>query len=146
MIKSFLFLLFLFSTAINAQTKTDDILGNWVATDQSVKVQVYKEAGTFKAKIIWYDIKLGSVKPVHASVDGRNPLPHLRNRKIIGMQVLDGLHFNSATKRWENGKIYDASSGRTWDSYAEIKADGELIVRGYWKWKWIGKTLHFERY
>lgn len=124
----------------------DDILGNWMATDKSVKVQIYKKDETFKAKIIWYDISLGSGKPMHANVDHRNPNIKLRDRKIIGMEVLDGLHFNAATKRWENGKIYDASSGRTWDSYAEIREDGELIVRGYWKWKWIGKTLHFERY
>lgn len=146
MIKSSIFFLLLLCSTVNAQTKMDDILGNWMATDKSVKVQVYKEGGTFKAKVIWYDIKLGSGKPMHASVDHRNPNPKMRHRKIIGMEVLDGLHFNSATKRWENGKIYDASSGRTWDSYAEIRADGELIVRGYWKWQWIGKTLHFERY
>lgn len=140
-----LFLVLIGSTAIS-QTKSDDILGNWMATDKSVKVQIYKEKGTFKAKVIWYDVRLGSGKPMHASTDTRNPEPKLRDRKIIGMQVLDGLHFNSSNHRWENGKIYDASSGRTWDSYAEIRHDGELIVRGYWKWQWIGKTLHFERY
>ena len=144
-ISSILFFL-LFCHSVMGQTKIDDILGNWMATDKSVKVHIYKESGTFKAKVIWYDVKLGSGKPMHASTDSRNPNTKLRDRKIIGMQVLDGLHFNTATKRWENGKIYDASSGRTWDSYAEIRADGELIVRGYWKWQWIGKTLHFERY
>jgi uncharacterized protein (DUF2147 family) len=124
----------------------DDILGNWIAIDKSVKVQIYKEDGTFKAKLIWYDIRLGSGKPMHASVDNKNPNTKLRNRKIIGMEVLDGLHFNPTNNRWEKGKIYDASSGRTWDSYVELREDGELIVRGYWKWQWIGKTLHFERY
>ncbi len=123
--KSSLFFLLFLCTTFNAQSKMDDILGNWMAVDKSVKVQVYKEGGTFKAKVIWYDVKLGSGKPMHASVDSRNPNPKLRSRKIIGMQVLDGLHFNAATKRWENGKIYDASSGRTWDSYAERRADGE---------------------
>ena len=146
MIKSSILFLLLLSFTVSGQTKMDDILGNWMAVDKSVKVQVYKESGTFKAKVIWYDVKLGSGKPMHASTDTRNPNEKLRNRKIIGMHVLDGLHFNSANKRWENGKIYDASSGRTWDSYAEIKDNGELIVRGYWKWQWIGKTLHFERY
>ncbi len=142
---SFLFLLF-FCCSITAQTKMDDILGKWMATDKSVKVQIYKEDGTFKAKVIWYDVRLGTGKPMHASVDSRNPNPKLKNRKVIGMEVLDGLHYNAAHHRWENGKIYDASSGRTWDSFVEIKDNGEMIVRGYWKWQWIGKTLHFERY
>lgn len=146
MVKSSIFLLLFLCCKLSAQTKMDDILGKWIATDKSVKVQIYKEAGTFKAKVIWYDIKLGSGKPMHASVDQRNPNPNMRNRKIIGMEVLDDLHYNATKQRWENGKIYDASSGRTWDSYVEIKEDGKLIVRGYWKWQWIGKTLHFERY
>ncbi len=145
-VKSSFFFLFLLCSTINAQTKMDDILGNWIAIDKSVKVQIYKEDGTFKAKLIWYDIRLGSGKPMHASVDNKNPNTKLRNRKIIGMEVLDGLHFNPTNNRWEKGKIYDASSGRTWDSYVELREDGELIVRGYWKWQWIGKTLHFERY
>lgn len=146
MVKSLTLFLVLLGISLASQTKSDDVLGNWIATDKSVKVQVYKENGTFKAKVIWYDVRLGSGKPMHASTDTRNPEPKLRDRKIIGMQVLDGLHFNSSNHRWENGKIYDASSGRTWDSYAEIRHDGELIVRGYWKWQWIGKTLHFQRY
>ena len=146
MFKSSIFFLLFLCCTVKGQTKIDDILGNWMATDKSVKVQVYKESGTFKAKVIWYDVKLGSGKPMHAATDTRNPNEKLRNRKIIGMQVLDGLHFNASNQRWEKGKIYDASSGRTWDSYAEIKDNGELIVRGYWKWQWIGKTLHFERY
>ncbi|WP_290216552.1 DUF2147 domain-containing protein [Kaistella yonginensis] len=146
MVKSSIFFLLLLCCTLGAQTKMDDILGNWVATDNSVKVNIYKDGGTFKAKLIWYDINLGSGKPIHAAVDGRNPNHNLRNRKIIGMEVLQGLHFNASTKRWEKGKIYDASSGRTWDSYAQIRDDGELIVRGYWKWQWIGKTLHFKRY
>ena len=61
------------------------------------------------------------------------------------MEILEGLQFNPETTSWEHGKIYDASSGRTWDSVASFSKDGTLKVRGYWKFKWIGKSLIFRR-
>lgn len=141
---SIIFFLFLFHCVIG-QTKMEDILGKWMATDKSVSVLVYKEGKLIKAKVLWFDEKLGNGQPINSRVDSRNPDPKLRNRKLIGMDILENLYFNADKKRWENGKIYDASSGRTWDSYAEIKEDGQLIVRGFWKWQWIGKTLHFDK-
>ena len=45
----------------------------------------------------------------------------------------------------ENGKIYDASSGRTWDTFAQINDEGKLYVCGFWKFSWIGKSLYFTR-
>ncbi|WP_193812978.1 DUF2147 domain-containing protein [Kaistella flava (ex Peng et al. 2021)] len=123
----------------------EDILGKWMATDKSVSVLVYKEGKAIRAKVLWFDEKLGNGQPINSRVDTRNPDPKLRNRKLIGMDILENLYFNTTKQRWENGKIYDASSGRTWDSYAEIKDDGQLIVRGFWKWQWIGKTLYFDK-
>ena len=130
---------------LGAQSKSDALLGKWLATDQSVAVEVYKQSGEYKAKVIWFDESLGSGKPMHTRTDFENPDPHLRKRKILGMQVLEGLEYNSAKNTWENGKIYDASSGRLWDSAAHITEDGLLKVRGYWKFKWIGKSLTFKR-
>lgn len=139
-----LFLVF-FSTQIFAQTKKDDVLGKWISTDKSVAVQVYRQGNDFKAKVIWFDECLGSGTPMNSRHDTHNPDEKLRTRKVIGMDILNGLNFNSANQRWENGKIYDASSGRTWDTFAEINNDGKLYVRGFWKFSWIGKSLYFTR-
>lgn len=142
----FFFLYFtIFFMSINAQNKRDDILGKWMATDKSVAVQVYREGDDFKAKVIWFDKNLGSGTPIGTRVDSHNPDARLRNRKILGMDILEGLNYNADKKRWEAGKIYDASSGRTWDTYAEIQDDGKLSVRGFWKFKWIGKSIYFTR-
>lgn len=91
-----------------SQNKKDDILGKWMATDKSVAVNVYKEGTGFKAKVIWFDEKLGSGSPMNSRVDGYDPDSTLRHRKIIGMDILEGLQFNSEKQRYENGKIYDA--------------------------------------
>jgi uncharacterized protein (DUF2147 family) len=145
MFKTISLFLVLFSTQIFAQTNKDDVLGKWISTDKSVAVQVYRQGNDFKAKVIWFDERLGSGTPMNSRHDTHNPDEKLRTRKVIGMDILNGLNFNSANQRWENGKIYDASSGRTWDTFAEINDDGKLYVRGFWKFSWIGKSLYFTR-
>ncbi|MGA9211255.1 DUF2147 domain-containing protein [Kaistella sp.] len=144
-LNSTIFLFLLLCCSVSGQAKTDDILGKWISTDKSVSVHVYKEGKIFKAKVIWFNERLGNGEPMNSRTDSHNPDPKLRDRKLIGMEILDGLLFNPIKQRWENGKIYDASSGRTWDSYIEIKEDGGMIVRGYWKWAWMGKTIYFDK-
>lgn len=141
------FILFLYFCFINvsAQSKADHVLGKWLATDLSVAVEVYRQKGEYKAKVIWFDERQGSGKPMHARTDYANPDPKLRHRKIIGMQVLEGLVYNAEHHIWERGKIYDASSGRLWDSSAHLTENGLLKVRGYWKFKWMGKTMTFKK-
>lgn len=129
----------------NAQSKADHLLGKWLATDHSVAVEVYKQKGEYKAKVIWFDESRGSGTPMHTRTDFENPDPRLRNRKILGMEVLEGLVYNAQKKEWEKGRIYDASSGRVWDSAAHIAENGLLKVRGYWKFKWMGKTMTFKK-
>ena len=145
MFKTISLFLVLFSTQIFAQTKKDDVLGKWISTDKSVAVQVYRQRNDFKAKVIWFDERLGSGTPMNSRHDTHNPDEKLRTRKVIGMDILNGLNFNSANQRWESGKIYDASSGRTWDALGEINSEGKLCVRGFWKFSWIGKSLYFTR-
>ncbi|TXF74833.1 DUF2147 domain-containing protein [Chryseobacterium sp.] len=139
-------LLLFLAIQISAQTSKNDVLGRWISSDKSVAVNVYKEGNNFKAKVIWFDERLGSGTPMNTRKDTHNPEEDLRNRKIIGMDVLENLNYNSENQRWENGKIYDASSGRTWDTFAEIQKNGKLYVRGFWKFSWIGKTLYFSRF
>lgn len=145
MLKYFSLFILLFSITANAQVHQNDILGRWISTNNDVAVNIYKVGNNFRAKVIWFDDRLGDGKPMNSRIDSKNPDADLRGRKIIGMDILSGLSFNSKEK-WENGKIYDASSGRTWDASLELKDNGLLFVRGYWKFKWIGKTIHFRRF
>ncbi len=144
-LKKVIFILFFSCVGVNAQSNSDKILGNWLATDNSVSVKVYKVNNDFRAKILWFDDQLGSKTPMNSQVDGENPNPALRKRKIIGMEILEGLQYNPKKNSWEKGRIYDASSGRHWDSSATIGKDGLLKVRGFWKFKWIGKSMTFKK-
>lgn len=141
-----IFLLLIFSFInLSGQSHANDILGNWVATDRSVIVQVQLVNNQYRAKLLWFDERLGSGKPMNERRDVANPDPKLRGRKIVGMEILQGLIYDPQKQTWEHGKIYDGSTGRTWDSSASFTSDGLLKVRGYWKFKWIGKTMQFRR-
>lgn len=146
MLKKTFILLFCFSLfTIHAQIKADDILGNWMTIENTVSVKVYRLNNEYRAKVVWFDERLGSGKPMNLRHDTQNLDPELRKRKVIGMEILEGLTFNPATSSWENGTIYDGSSGKYWDSSVTLNKDGTLKVRGYWKVKWIGKSLIFRR-
>jgi uncharacterized protein (DUF2147 family) len=122
----------------------DRVCGKWEFAEKNLVIQVYREAGEFKAKIVWFDDKDDS-KPLDYWKDDQNPDPALRSRKILGMNVLEKLTYNEDTNTWEDGMIYDAKHGRHWNSSASIDKDGSLKVKGYWHFKFIGKTMTFRR-
>lgn len=145
LLKNIIFVLCFSFLTVNAQSESEKILGNWIATDNSVAVKIYHSNNEFRAKIFWFDEKLGSKVPMNLREDASNPVKELRNRKIIGMEILEGLQYNASQNSWDKGRIYDASSGRHWDSSATISKDGILKVRGFWKFKWIGKSMTFRK-
>ena len=42
---------------------------------------------------------------MHLSLEYIIPILHLRNRKILGMEILDGLRYDAQKKEWVNGKF-----------------------------------------
>jgi uncharacterized protein (DUF2147 family) len=120
------------------------LCGKWQLDQKSLIIDVFKEGAEYKAKIVWFDDH-DDTKPLEYWTDDQNPDPALRSRKILGMNVLEDLTYNPTTHTWENGMIYDAKSGRHWNSSAYIDKDGLLKVKGYWHFKFIGKTLTFKR-
>jgi uncharacterized protein (DUF2147 family) len=119
------------------------ICGRWESTDKNLIVGIYFQNNQFHSKILWYSDTDG--KPLNYWTDVHNPDPALRSRKILGMSILSGLDFVPATNSWENGLVYDSKHGRTWNAAAYIGKKGFLHVRGYWHFKFIGKTMTFKR-
>jgi uncharacterized protein (DUF2147 family) len=141
-----LFVLFLctcITLQVQAGPPAELICGKWESTDKNLIVQVYKEGGKFSGKIIWYSDTGG--KPMDYGTDKRNPDPKLRNRKILGMNVLHDMAYNASTNSWEDGVIYESKNGREWNASIYIDKSGMLKVKGYWHIKLIGKTMTFTR-
>ena len=78
-------------------------------------------------------------------IDEKNPDPSLRNRKLLGMDVMHGLYYDTDENEWVDGHIYDATSGKEWDSVVWLTDDHLLKVKGYWMFKFISETKTFKR-
>lgn len=87
----------------------DAIIGKWLKTNkEDLIIEVYKVKNEYKGKIGW-------------SKD---------NRKPVGFVMLENLKYNPKSKKWENGKIHDPNSGRSYNATAIMKSDGTLEVSG----------------
>jgi uncharacterized protein (DUF2147 family) len=142
---AFVFLSVLLSSFQLANEAADRICGKWRSEKKNCIVQVYRDGNDFKAKLVWFDDSDDKTKRMEERVDYKNPDKHLRTRKLIGMNVLEQLEYKPKTDSWENGMIYDAQSGKKWNSSAYLASDGSLKVNGYWHFKFIGRTMTFHK-
>jgi len=138
-----LILLTTFSTFAQSVSPSERILGKWETPEKTIGIQVYMVNKDYKAKIIYYTDTGG--KPMDYWTDKRNPDPALRSRKILGMEILRGLKYSPKTDSWEDGMIYDSKHGREWNAAVTFDKQGLMHVKGYWHFKWIGKTMVFKR-
>ena len=140
----FLFFLSGWMPVTKPAPSADLVCGKWLSTEKNLIVHVFKEDNDYKAKVVWFNSKDKS-KAMEEWTDDRNPDPALRDRKLIGMSILEGMDYIPKTRTWENGKIYDAKNGRHWSASAYVNKEGLLKVTGYWQFKFIGRTMSFTR-
>jgi uncharacterized protein (DUF2147 family) len=140
-----LFLLTGFTTKATQANNADRVCGKWVSSNKNIIVLVYREGNTFKGKMVWYK-NTDTSKAMDEWTDKHNPDPALRNRKILGLNILKEMTYSPGSDSWQNGKIYDISSGHEYSASARLGKDGVLKVTGYWHFKFIGRTMTFVRY
>lgn len=127
----------------NAQTTGDAILGRWTSADKKLVVQMYRQGNEYRGKMVWF--KDDDSKPMDEWTDKHNPDPKLRNRKLLGMDVVTGLTYKPKGKSYENGAIYEAKTGKTWSASVKLDGNDVMKVKGYWHLKFIGRTMIFTR-
>jgi uncharacterized protein (DUF2147 family) len=140
-----LFFLWAIPVVADDPTKANLICGKWLSDNKELLVLVYRDGNTFKGKSLWFK-NHDTRKAMDEWTDLHNPDPALRNRKILGIDVLTELTYNTGSNTWENGKIYEARSGKFWDAYVKINKNGSLKVTAYWGLKLISKSIGFTRY
>lgn len=124
----------------------DRIVGKWISNeDKNLVVQIYQSGSEYKAKVLWFDDSDDKARPMADRCDFRNPDKNLRSRKIIGLVVLEGLIYNADENQWQDGRVYDPSSGKEYCAKAWIAEDGTLKVRAYWHFEMLGKNISFTK-
>lgn len=128
-----------------AGDNADAILGKWMTLERNLVVDVFKSGGEYKARVVWFDDTDDRSQPMKTRRDIKNPQKALRTRKIIGMEIMQGLVYNAGDKEWQGGKIYDSRTGKIWNAKAWINKEGILKVRGYWHFPIFGQTMGMRR-
>ncbi|WP_208022762.1 DUF2147 domain-containing protein [Flavobacterium jejuense] len=115
----------------------DAITGTWLtAGDDNAKVEIYESHSKYYGKIVWLK---NPIREGKKALDVNNPDKNKRNNPIIGLQIISGFEFNADDNIWENGKIYDPQSGKTYS--CNIRKEGnKLKVRGYIGFSLLGRT------
>ncbi len=145
LLKTFLIATFIFSVAgspLFAQTGSA-IEGIWMAENNKAKFQIFKTtAGSYAGKIVWMVHPNGS--DGNPKTDEKNPKENLRTRLLMGTVILTGLKWEADDEEYKDGKIYDPTSGKTYNCNAKIEGT-ELKLRGYVGFSMLGKTTVWTR-
>lgn len=148
--KTFLTIVLLAQLVFVRVAKAEDpavkILGKWISDEKNLIVEVYKLGNKYNAKILWFRPVDAKTKVVYKTHDVHNPDVKLRTRKIVGIDVVQNLVYNENTHQWVDGLIYDATLGRQWSAFAYLSPKEALIVKGYWHFKFLSKTLVFTKF
>jgi uncharacterized protein (DUF2147 family) len=139
-----------FAGSANAQSKADKIVGYYLTYDDETgaeksQVQIFKSTnGKYYGKIVWLKEPLKDGKP---KVDDKNPDAKLQKRAIIGLEMLKGFTYNESDNEWNDGSIYNPSSGKTYNCYINFETATKVKIRGYIgaSWMGLGKTAYWTK-
>lgn len=137
---STLFLLFFFSSILVKAQSENAIIGIWYNTEKTAKVEILKKGSAFIGKIVWLKDPNPGGKP---GVDKFNPDPKLKSRPLMGLNLLEGLKFDSGM--WEDGTIYDPKTGKTYSCQLTLKSKEVLEVKGYIGFSLMGRTVEWTK-
>lgn len=100
------------------------VTGRWVTQSKDGVVEIYECGATICGKLAKF-----LVPPPNGvgQKDVNNPNKALRNRTLLGMNILTG--FKAEGNEWK-GQIYDPKSGKTYRSVVYKGKSGNLVVKG----------------
>ena len=117
----------------------DTLLGTYWLPEKDGQLEIYERDGRYFGRITHYDVA--------GQKDEKNPDVQLRNRPIVGVDLLSSFRFDAESDRWTDGTIYDAKSGKTYKCRLWFE-DGNTNVmwaRGFIGFSLLGRTEQFER-
>lgn len=124
----------------------DDIKGYWITADGEGQVKIFKSTNSkYYGKITWLNHPYnddGSEKR-----DILNPNDKIRGEKVVGLLFLKSFEFNSHSKHWDNGTVYDPNNGKTYKCILSLedKNPDILILKGYIGISLLGRKEYWFR-
>lgn len=130
--------------AMAQETAADKILGIWWNEEKTSKIEISQKEGKYIGTIVYMiPEKYENGEPPK---DDKNPDPKLRDRSLVGLQILSGFRYDADDKEWVDGRIYDPKSGKTYDCYAWLESDDVLKLKGFVAgMRWLGRSSEWYR-
>ncbi|MGI9481991.1 MAG: DUF2147 domain-containing protein [Hyphomicrobiales bacterium] len=125
--KLFLALCAVIIVLVNAPTHAAGPYGIWMDEKGKTKVKTFRCRGNrLCGKIIWLKRPLRHGKP---KTDYKNKNKTLRNRKVIGLQIINGMKPKRGGRKWK-GKIYNPDDGGNYRATLRLIGDKQAKVKG----------------
>jgi len=145
-----LLLTLLFPLILSASTYTaDSIAGLWEVEGGDAHIRIFRCAAEYCGTIAWlkepvYPPGDKGKMPGKPLQDRENPNRELRNRPLIGLQIMDGYTFQGSNL-WDEGRIYNTENGKTYSSRISMKNSDRLKLRGYIGIPLLGGSTEWKR-
>lgn len=126
-----------------SKAQADAINGVWLNEEKDAKIQIYRNGNQYFGKLIWM-VKAMEDDGKTPRKDAKNTNAALRTRPLQGLVILSGFEYDTDDAEWEDGKIYDPKSGKTYSSKMKLKGN-TLDIRGYVGVSMFGRTTTWTR-
>jgi uncharacterized protein (DUF2147 family) len=113
--------------AQSSVSEEDRVLGEWLTEEGKAKVLIVRSGETISGSLSWLKEPEKNGKAV---VDDKNPDEKLRDRPVLGLQILRDFTYEGDGV-WAGGRIYDPESGSDYKAKMTLQEDGTLKLRGY---------------
>ena len=127
----------------------DGILGTYMIyehrTQETVHLSFYEaDNGDYEARIVWMEQPTDDLgKP---KTDVNNPRAMYRHIPLSHLVIVRGLRYDAKSGQWENGRIYDPSSGKTYRCFIRFEDDNQTLrVKVYIGFRFLGRSLYWSR-
>ena len=124
--------------ALVLPARAEGPFGTWLTKDADAHVRIADCGGALCGTIVWLKDPIDDATG-HPLADKHNPDPGKRNRPVLGIQVMHGMH-PSGPDRW-SGRFYNSDDGKTYAGNlivvdrSTVKVEGCLIIC-------MGETWH----
>jgi uncharacterized protein (DUF2147 family)/surface polysaccharide O-acyltransferase-like enzyme len=117
-------------------------LGLWYAEGGAARVEITACGEALCGRVVWlrspFDENGCELR------DRQNPDPVLRDRPLVGLEILYGLE-RTAADTWEGGSIYDPTTGNTYRARLLLDGENRVKLRGYLGIPLLGRTTSWFR-
>lgn len=141
-----LILCFIMNAAL-AQTPNQSPVGYWNQySDHNGQLQsiikIRKEDNQLKGSVV-KGFPVDGHPPNHYCTACPKPF---KDKKIVNIDILWGLTYDSNSQTWDGGKILDPTNGHIYKAYVQLQDNGQkLKVRGYIGISLLGRTQIWHR-